>query len=322
MIKLAVAAAGPFAVPMLRVLVEAFGVEQVICRPHRGRSNDPPLPVAACATELGLPLWRPETLNAPEEVGRLAALGADLLIVCDYGEILRPPALSATRWGGLNLHGSLLPKYRGAAPVQHAVWRGEAESGVSVIQMTPGLDAGPVLRQDRLAIDPDETAGELEGRLATLGAQTVLNAIKDMLAGTAAAVPQDRALATKAPRLSKEDGLIDWSLPAPAIKNQVRAMQPWPRTYTFYRSATNPSAVPLRLNIDRVQTVEPNEAAGGRAAAQPGQVLATTPDLLIATGEGALRIEQLQAANKRRMAAAEFIRGVPLRPGDLLTAES
>src|SRR5690349_12967409 len=153
------------------------------------------------AEELGLTVWQPETVNSPESCAELESLGADLLVVCDYGEILKPAALAATRLGGVNLHGSLLPKYRGAAPVQWAVLNGDAETGITVIQMTPGLDAGPILGVDRTAIDPDETAGELEARLAERGAGLTLRVVDQLAAGTATPVMQDKSQASKAPRL-------------------------------------------------------------------------------------------------------------------------
>ena len=157
-------------------------------------------------------------------------------MVCDYGEILKPPALAAARLGGVNLHGSLLPKYRGAAPVQWAILNGDSETGNTVIQMTPGLDAGPCLGIDRVAIDPDESAGELEARLAERGAALVLQVVDELEAGVRNAASARQRAASKAPRLEKEDGLVDWTAPAAAIKNQVRALDPWPRAYTHWRA--------------------------------------------------------------------------------------
>ncbi|QDU87184.1 Methionyl-tRNA formyltransferase [Pirellulimonas nuda] len=305
--KLVVIAAGPFAVPMLRALhASSHEIAHVVCRPHRGRRSDPPLPVAACAEELGLPLWRPETINASDALECLAGLGADLLVVCDYGEILKPGVLEAARLGGVNLHGSLLPRYRGAAPVQHAVWNGDAEAGVAVITMTRGLDSGPIHGVARLAVDPDETAGELEARIAQLGAPLMVEMVDRLEAGTATPVAQDKSLATKAPRLSKEDGQIDWSRTALRVKNQVRAMQPWPRTYATWRAA---GGDPVRLNIDRVSLVA--EASGA-----PGEVLEAGDRLVVACGQGGVSLESVQAPGKRRLTAAEFLRGASLRAGD------
>jgi methionyl-tRNA formyltransferase len=261
------------------------------------------------ATELGAPVWQPESVNLSESQQQLRDLAADLLVVCDYGEILRNETLATTRMGGINLHGSLLPRYRGAAPVQWAILRGEQETGNTVIQMTPGLDAGPMLGQQRVPIHPDETAGELEARLAELGAKLVLEVIGQLATGTTQPVPQDKTAATKAPRLKKDDGLIDWSQSAAQIKNQVRAMQPWPRTFTFWKRG---AGEPLRLNIDRVQVADAGTGASGT-------VLGVGDRLIVATGEGAVEILELQPAGKRRMSASEFLRGYPMQAGDRLT---
>lgn len=300
---------GPFAVPSLRALVQsgAHEVLAVVTRPPRGRRREPPAPMAAAAEELGLPLWQPESVNPPEAVERLAAYEADLLFVCDYGEILKPAALGATRLGGINLHGSLLPRYRGAAPVQWAVLNGDPETGNTIIQMTPGLDAGPILGTQTTPIDPDETSGELEERLSQLGAELTLKVVDQLAAGAAEGAPQDKALATKAPRLKKEDGLIDWSRPAAEIKNQVRGLQPWPRAYTFVPQS---KGEPIRLVIDRVDTVQ---ESGG-----PGEVLQADKRLVLATGDGALEVLDVQPAGKKRMAAADWLRGAKLEAGVVL----
>ncbi|TWT96842.1 Methionyl-tRNA formyltransferase [Botrimarina colliarenosi] len=297
---------GPFAVPSLRAIVAsgAHEVLAVVTRPPRGRKSEPPAPMASAAEELSLPLWQPESVNLPESVERLVAYEADLLLVCDYGEILKPAALGATRLGGVNLHGSLLPRYRGAAPVQWAVLNGDAETGAAVIQMTPGLDAGPILGEVRTPIDPDETSGELEERLSELGAGLTLRVVNELAAGTASGEPQDTSLATKAPRLKKEDGLIDWTRPAQAIKDQVRGLQPWPRAYTFVPQA---KGEPLRLVIDRVAVAE--------GAGTPGEVLTADKRLVIATGDGAIEILDVQPAGKRRMAAGDWLLGAKLSPG-------
>ena len=240
--------------------------------------------------------------------------------MCDYGEILRPATLATATLGGINLHGSLLPKYRGAAPVQWAILRGETETGNSVIQMTPGLDAGPCLGQQRTPIDPDEDAGQLESRLASMGAELVLRVIEQLESGTATPIEQDKSLASKAPRLKKEDGAIDWSRPAQEIKNQVRALRPWPRTFTYWHRE---NAEPLRLNIDRV-TIHPLPLGEGRllgtrrgeVRAAPGTILEAQGRLLTATGDNPLEILELQPAGKRSMTTAEFLRGHRLGIGD------
>ena len=326
--RLVMLGTGPFAVPTLRRLVASpHEVLRVITRPPRGRRAEAP-PMQTAAEELRLPLWQPETVNSEEAVTELTALQPDLLVVCDYGEILKPAALAVAPHGGINLHGSLLPKYRGAAPVQWAVLNGDAETGNTVIQMTAGLDAGPCLGIDVVAIDPDESAGELEARLAARGGDLVLSVIDALASGTATPIKQDRTQASKAPRLEKEHGAIDWSRPAKAIKNQVRALDPWPRAYTNWSRQTDQqksepegsslrssSPEPLRLIIHRTAVVSPSP----NPDVHPGTILdAGAQRLLIATGDGALEILTLQPAGKRVMPAAEFLRGYQLTPGQRL----
>lgn len=299
---------GPFAVPTLRAMhASPHEVACAVSRPPRGRRAEP-APVQQAARELGIDGWLPETVNCDEARTRLAALSPDLLVVCDYGEILKSATLEVPRLGGINLHGSLLPKYRGAAPVQWAILNGDAETGNSVIQMTPGLDAGPCLGVQRIAIDPDETAGELEARMAEQGADLVLTVISQLESETAKPLAQDNSQSTKAPRLSKEDGQIDWSRSAAEIKNQVRALQPWPRAFTHWRRT---EGEPLRLIIHRTSLAE-------STAAQPGTVVTADSILTIVTGDGALQLELIQPAGKKPMAADEFLRGYPLQPGDYL----
>ena len=261
------------------------------------------------AASRNLTTWAPASINDPASRERLEALAADLLVVCDYGEILDASVLATTRWGGVNLHGSLLPKYRGAAPVAWAILHGETETGNSVIQMTPGLDAGPCLGVQRVSIDPDETAGELEDRLAARGAELVLQVVDELAAGRAVPVKQDIAGVTKAPRLKKSNGRIDWHRTAVEIKNQVRGLDPWPRAFTEWQRS---DGAPLRIIVHRVAL------AGAGQTAPPGTVMAASDQLLVSTGAGELEILAAQPAGKRSMTAAEFLRGYPLRPGDRL----
>jgi methionyl-tRNA formyltransferase len=265
------------------------------------------------AESCNLQVWSPDTVNSTDAQSRIASLTPDFLVVCDYGEILRPETLATARRGGINLHGSLLPKYRGAAPVQWAVLRGETETGNSVIQMTPGLDAGPCLGQQCTPIDPDEDAGQLEARLAEMGAELVLRVIDELEAGVAKPIPQDKALASKAPRLKKEQGTIDWSRTAQEIKNQVRALRPWPRAFTFLHHAGGP---PLRLNVDRV-SIGP-ESSHPIASRIPGTIFHSSNRLIVSAGDRPLEIVELQPAGKRSMSAAEFLRGYRVSGGDKL----
>jgi methionyl-tRNA formyltransferase len=232
-----------------------------------------------------------------------------LLVVCDYGQILAPRTLSAARCGGVNLHASLLPKYRGAAPIQWAIYYGETETGVTVIHMTPQLDAGPCIAQLHVPILPDETAGELEPRLADAGAELVRRVVDDFQFGRIKPLPQDPALASKAPRLKKTDGLVDWNRSAEAIKNHIRAMDPWPRAYAFWH---RPDVPPTRLILGPAAVVEPADPG-----APPGTVLeAADGRLTIAAARGAVEVRAVQPAGGRRMEIEEFLRGYHLRPGD------
>jgi methionyl-tRNA formyltransferase len=306
--RLVMLGTGPFAVPTLKKLkASCHEVALVITRPPTGRSTEAS-PLQRAGESLNLDIWAPTTVNAPESQSRIASLAPELLVVCDYGEILRPETLATSRLGGINLHGSLLPKYRGAAPVQWAILNGEAETGNSVIQMTPGLDAGPLLAQQRTAINPDEDAEQLEARLAAMGADAVLRVVDELESGTVRSITQDKSLASKAPRLKKEQGAIDWSRPAPEIKNQIRALRPWPRAFTFWHRSGEGL---IRVNVDRVAAISSDVLPD--ASTSPGTILEATALLIVAAGRGAIEILELQPAGKRSMPAAEFLRGY--RPG-------
>jgi methionyl-tRNA formyltransferase len=304
---------GPFAVPTFRAVAGSrHEVVSLVTMPQRfGRDRRTPMPcpMRKVAEELKVAVFDPEDINTPESVARLREEAADLLVVCDYGQILSSEALGAARHGGINLHGSLLPKYRGAAPVNWAIYHGEAISGVTVIHMTPAVDAGPCIAQASTPIGPDETAVELEARLCQLGASVVLQAIDAIEAGTAKALPQDAAQASRAPRLKKTDGLVDWARPAAAIKNHVRAMEPWPKTYTFW---LREGEEPLRLILGPVDALE----TPSRTAA-PGTILEAAGDrLVIAAGSGAVVARSLQPAGRRMLSVEEFLRGYPVRAGE------
>lgn len=308
--RLVMMGTGPFAVPTFHALLDSrHEVMALVTQPKRtsrGRP-EPPAPMRVVAEERGVPILDFERVNTDEARAALREVAPELLIVADYGQILAPETLAVAPRGGVNLHGSLLPKYRGAAPINWAIWNGDEESGVTTIHMSPAVDSGPCLAQASLRIDPDENAVELEHRLANLGAPLVLDTIEQLERGQLQSLPQDPAAVTKARRLRKTDGEIDWSRGAQAIKNQVRALEPWPRTSTHWLRA---EGEPLRLILHRVQ-VEPG------ASGPPGEVLvATGADLVVAAGDGALRIESIQPAGKKALSAAEFLRGYPVRPGE------
>jgi methionyl-tRNA formyltransferase len=303
---------GPFAVPTLQKLAASrHEIALVITRPPTGR-NARPSPLQRAGESLNLKVWAPTTVNAPEAQSQIASLAPDLLVVCDYGEILRPETLVTSRLGGINLHGSLLPKYRGAAPVQWAILNGDAETGNSVIQMTPGLDAGPLLAQQRTPIHPDEDAEQLETRLAAMGADAVLDVVDKLESGAAQSIAQDKSLASKAPRLKKEQGAIDWSRSASEIKNQTRGLRPWPRAYTFWHRS---GGEPMRLNIDRIATS--SATVPTETTSSPGTIVDASTNLLIAAGSGIIEVLDLQPAGKRSMPVAEFLRGYRPASGEV-----
>ncbi|MEN6459426.1 MAG: methionyl-tRNA formyltransferase [Thermoguttaceae bacterium] len=305
---------GPFALPTFRKLYETrhtvVGLVTGPVRMHRGRPVEPPSLLREQAAEHRTPIFDPDDVNAAEFRGSLAALAADLLVVCDYGQILTPMTLGAARRGGINLHASLLPKYRGAAPINWAIYCGDTETGVTVIHMTPQLDAGPCIAQTRVAIDPEETAGELEQRLAELGADLICETIDRLESDDVRPIAQDPSLASRARRLKKADGAIDWRRPALAVKNQIRALEPWPRSSTFWHPDNGPAVrlILSRAASDRVRTAE---------TCPPGTVLEAAGDrLVIATGDGVLLPLSIQPAGKREMSVAEFLRGHHVRVGD------
>lgn len=265
------------------------------------------------AQQHGVPVFQPENINTPEGVAGLRAFRPDLLVVAAYGQILSDEVLTTATHGGINVHASLLPKYRGAAPVAWAIYHGEQRTGVTIIRMSVHLDAGDMLAQEALEILPDETAGELEARLAPLGARLATRVIEQLVAGTAAGLKQDKAQVTRAPKLTKEHGLIDWTRTAEQVCNHIRAMQPWPTAYTYlYRQDHLPLRAQLLRAVPRPELMTDSFA--------PGFVL-LRPDLasslLVTTGEGGvLDVLELQPAGKRRMAAGDFLRGHRLQAGD------
>jgi methionyl-tRNA formyltransferase len=309
--RLVMMGTGPFAVPTFRSLIESrHAVLALVTGAQKDRGKRPAAvsPMREAAIQFGTPVFDPESVNAPSSQEWVGRLQADLLVVCDYGQILSTTTLAKARLGGINLHASLLPKYRGAAPINWALMHGEQETGVSVIHMTPQVDAGPVIAQGSSPIDADETAVDLEARLAQIGAWLVRRAIDSLESGPLEALPQSPALASKAPRLKKTDGAIDWNRPAGAIKNQIRALEPWPKTYTYWH---RPGGPPLRL-IPGLASVLP-----GDDTAPPGRVLEACHDrLLVATPQQAVQFTGLQPAGKRMLSIPEFLRGYHVMPGE------
>lgn len=316
-LRLVLMGTGPFAVPSFDALRNAgHEVVLVVTKPQppvKSRKGPPPNPVRQWADEQGLAVFDPPTINDEDAIARVSELDADLLVVCDYGHILKPAALATSRLGGINLHGSLLPKFRGAAPVQRALLSGEDVTGVSVIHMTPRLDGGPILTTRETPIRDDETSGQLEDRLAEMGIPATLEAV-EMLSTWDGQTPigqdQDSSAVTKAPRLSKAEGEIDWSKTAREIDRHVRGMLPWPGAFTHLD--LDNGKPPVRLVIRGVQLTE--IASDDR---QPGELM-TGGAMHVATADRFLVVTELQPAGKKAMLAADFLRGHQPKPGSKL----
>ena len=300
-----------FAVPSLEALLksddEVVGVVSQPDRPKgRGQTLAPP-PVKIIAQQAGIPILQPLKIRTPDFLEALAAWKPDLIAVTAFGRILHTPILTLPPMGCVNVHGSLLPKYRGAAPVQWAVINGETETGITTMLMDEGMDTGAMLLQESIPILPDDTAESLAPRLASLGGRLLVDTISRLKAGTITPVGQDHEHATLAPLLKKEDGAIDWTADARSIANRIRGLSPWPGAYTFYGQE--------RWNIWKAV------AAQAPAQGQPGTVLAVTKQsLTISTGGGALEVLELQAANSKRMSIAQFLAGHRVNPGEQLGA--
>jgi methionyl-tRNA formyltransferase len=302
-LRIAMLGTGDFALPTFKRLCESpHEVVALITQPDKPQGRRGEIITGAIkrsALDRGIRVEQPESINAPEGLALVRDLGPDLLVTAAYGQILSGDLLAIPRLGGINLHGSILPKYRGAAPVARAIQQGEAETGVTVIRMTPRVDAGGMLSFARTPIGPDETAGAVEDRLAQLGAPLVLEAIASLIDDSATILPQDPSAVTKAPKLKKEDGRIDWSRPARAIHDLVRAMQPWPIASTTWDRG---SGEPVRLIVHETRVAE--------GMGELGRVIEAKGDrFVVASGQGAVRLLTVQLEGKKAMSAEEFLRG-------------
>jgi methionyl-tRNA formyltransferase len=293
-----------FALPSLEALARApHALIRVYTQPPRpaGRGlRARPSPVETAARRLGLPVASPISLRDPEVQAEFQTLGADLAVVAAYGLILPPPVLDAPRLGAINLHASLLPRWRGAAPIQRALLAGDAETGITIFQMEPTLDSGPVLAMERIPIAADSTAESLHDQLAGLAARMVVPVVDDLAAGRARPEPQPAEGMTYAGKIDKAEGRLEWTRDARLLERQLRALNPWPGCWTAFEGE--------RL------LVLAGEVAPGRGL--PGEVL--DERLIVACGEGALRLTRLQRAGGRPLAADAFLRGFALPVGSRL----
>ncbi|MCF0234731.1 MAG: methionyl-tRNA formyltransferase [Thermoguttaceae bacterium] len=314
--KIIAMANGGFAIPTLRALAASrHELVGIVAMPVRTRKDGvPPIRAAAAGFLADVPLFDPENVNEPEGVELVRSLNADLIFICDYGRILSKDVLTATRLGGLNLHGSLLPKYRGAAPINRAIQAGERELGVSVIFIEPKVDAGPIVAIGSYRPTLDETAVEVEARLAEIGAPLVLEALDKIERGDVAPIVQEETAATKAPKLRKEEGRVVWTRTTAEIIDQYRAFQPWPRAYADWVKASAPEAEPTRLILGPFAAV-PCDASD----AAPGTVVAVEKTaFVVKTGDGAASVLSVQPSGKKAMTAEAFLRGYQIKVGDRL----
>ncbi|MEZ4600874.1 MAG: methionyl-tRNA formyltransferase [Syntrophotaleaceae bacterium] len=294
-----------FALPTLEGLVEAgVSVCAVYTQPDRPSGRGKKLtapPVKELACRLGIPVHQPGRLRDPAVIEELRQISPDLIVVVAYGQILPKSVLEIPRFGCINVHASLLPRYRGAAPINKAVMDGEQVTGVTTMLMDVGLDTGDILVKRATEIGPDETAGELHDRLALLGREAMEETLQRLVAGKLTREPQDDRLSSYAPMLKKEDGLVDWEQDARSLHNLVRGLNPWPGAFTY-----------LQGEMLKISGTSVENGSGGA----PGTIQEAGPDgIRIACGQGVLRVRELQLPGKKRLSVADFLRGRPLPAG-------
>ncbi|MEM7147301.1 MAG: methionyl-tRNA formyltransferase [Verrucomicrobiota bacterium] len=317
---------GDIGLPSLRYLLSDDSTHTllgVVTQPDKpvGRRGTPQAPaVKALALDHNVPVLQPEKIRDPETLDHIRSLNPDLILVVAYGQLL-PESLfkDIPNLACINLHASLLPKHRGAAPIQAALRDGDPETGITVMHITKELDAGDMILKKSLPIDPADTAQSLHDKLADLAVPALAEALDCFAGGNAPRTPQPHANATHTPKLSKADGHIDWTLPADQIERLIRAYHPWPGTFTTW---INPDTQkPLSLKIFPPTHVANPQSLEGRAPAlpPPGQIVAASPDgITIATGTTPLTITALQAEGRKKLPAPDFLRGTPLNPGQQL----
>ena len=298
-----------FAVPTLEALLGSrHQVPLVVTQPDKRRDRGQKVtdaPVKAAARAHGVPVFQPERLRDPDVADALRRHAPDLAVVAAYGKLIPADLLTLPRLGMLNVHASLLPKYRGAAPVHRAIMNGEVETGVTIMRIVEALDAGDMLATSVRAIGSDETSEQLEQALAHDGASLLIEALDQLEAGTLRAEPQDESASTYAPRLRKEEGLIDWTQPARRIHDQVRGLYPWPHAYSYLEGA--------RLIVWKTAVIRLKPDS---TPAMPGTIVDVTRDTIeVATGDGLIAFTEVQAEGRRPMSTRDFLAGRPVRPG-------
>jgi len=312
--KLIFAGTPVFAQRALAALIDAgHEIVLVLTRPDKPAGRGQQLlasPVKQLALAHGLPVFQPRTLREAQPQQRIAQAGADAMIVAAYGLILPAPVLQCPPRGCINIHASLLPRWRGAAPIQRAIEAGDTQTGITIMQMDEGLDTGPVLLARALPIGPEETGGSLHDRLAQLGAELIVEALRRLEAGELVATPQPSAGATYAAKIERPQARIDWREPAQRLADRVRAFDPAPGTTLALARLGEP------LKLFRARAVE-RPAGHDTPATRPGTVLSAGPDaLIVACGTGALSLLELQKSGGKRLALREFLRGLPIAAGE------
>lgn len=287
----------------------AFAVHAVVTQPDRPKGRDlklQPSPVKMIATSRGVPVLQPERARHENFLQELKNLQPELIVVAAYGQILPASILELPAHGCLNVHTSLLPKYRGAAPIQWAIIEGELETGVTIMKMDAGLDTGDILAQAKTPIEGEDDAQTLHDRLAKLGAELLVQTIPDYVAGKISATPQPANGASYARKITREDGKLDWSQPATVLWNRVRGFTPWPGAYTFHAAGG-------KSRLIKISAVQPVASAKGA----PGEILrADKQGVLVACGEGGLEIRSLQKEGGKRLSTQDFLSGYPLQTGE------
>ncbi len=294
-----------FAVPSLNALIVHHEVVGVVTQPDRPAGRGRQLsesPVKQAARAAGLAVIQPSKLREPDAMARLTAWAPDVIVVAAFGQILKPAVLDLPLHGCINVHASLLPRHRGAAPIAAAILAGDAETGITIMRMEVGLDTGPVIAKRAEPIRPDDTTATLTARLAQVGAELLSDTLPDYVSGKLQPTPQDNALATYAPQLKKEDGHLDFTRPAIELERRVRAFAPWPGAFALWNG---------HLKILRASVIE-------EARAEPGVVFQSEGGLAVACGAGALLLGEIQPAGKKPMPAADFARGARQLIGMLL----
>ena len=299
-----------FALPTLKALCDNYTVVCAVTKADKpkGRGNKlTPPPVKELALERGIPVLQPESVKTEAFLQELASYHADLFVTCAYGKILPPNILDLPRLGTVNVHASILPKYRGAAPLWHCVINGEKEVGVTTMYTDIGMDTGDILQIEKMPLGPDTTMGEVHDALSEMGGRIIVSTIDALLQGTLTRTPQNQEEATYAPMVSKEDGIIDWSRSAESIHNLVRGMNPFPAASTV-------------LNGEKLKIfVTAKEPEISTRQAAPGTVLAANAQgIEVATGEGVIVIKELQGPSAKRMAAGAYLNGHPIQEGTVL----